>query len=85
MPLIAFLATKINKEQQPYQKYFKDTSTMVGIHNLHVSVKHVKHKGMIVKSVFITYKQLISSCFENFCISSFKEFSHENLKTKDVL
>ena len=55
---------------------------MVGIHNLHVSVKHVKHKGMIVKSVFITYKQLISSCFENFCISSFKE-EHFPWKFKD--
>ena len=34
-PLLAFLATKINKEQQSHQKTFfmKDTSTMIGTHN----------------------------------------------------
>ena len=43
MPLGAFLATKINKEQQPHQKVFLDIFIMVGTHNWHVWVKHVKH------------------------------------------
>ena len=62
VPLPAFLATKINKEQQPHQKtlFMKDTSTMVCTHNWHVWVKHVKHWGMIVSLLFIPCKQLIS-------------------------
>ena len=73
VPLVAFLATNINKEGQPQKNICKDTSTMVGIHNWHVWMKHVKYEGMIVNLLFITCKQLISISFENFCILAFKE------------
>ena len=42
VPLAGFLATKIKKRTTP-KNIFKDTSTMVGTHNWHVWVKHVKH------------------------------------------
>ena len=87
VPLPTFLATKINKEKQQHQKIFfmKGISTMVGMHNWHVSVKHFKHRGMIVSLLFITCKQLISISFENFCILTLEEkhFSW-TLKIKDI-
>ena len=87
VPLPTFLATKINKEKQQHQKIFfmKGISTMVGMHNWHVSVKHVKHRGMIVSLLFITCKQLISISFETTVSSlSKKSISHEHLNIKDI-
>ena len=61
---------------------------MVGTHNWHVWVMHVKHLGVIVNLSFIICKQLTSISFKNFCTSvsplSKESISHENLSIKDI-
>ena len=58
---------------------------MVGTHNWHVWVKHVKQEGVIVNMLFIACKQLIFISYEDFCIPAPKKrISHSNLNIIDT-
>ena len=81
-PLVAVWLQRPTKNNSHTKNIFKDTSTIVGTHNWHVQVKHVKTYGIIVNlSIVSLFLSALKASVSPF---STKSISHENLNIKDV-
>ena len=84
VPLVAFLARKINKEQKPHQKnLFKGTYIKVGTQNWHVWVTSIKVWLSICFSL-LANSSFLSALKTSVSLLSEKSISHEQVKKKDM-
>ena len=84
VPLVAFLARKINKEQKPHQKnLFKGTYIKVGKQNWHVWVTSIKVWLSICFSL-LANSSFLSALETSVSLLSEKSISHEQVKKKDM-
>ena len=82
VPLVAFLARKINKEQKPHQKnLFKGTYIKVGTQNWHVWVTSIKVWLSICFSL-LANSSFLSALKTSVSLLSEKSISHEQVKKK---